>query len=82
MFFIIRAGLVSFWASCINDESKKLIKILRDLPSHRWNTETRRFYNDATNDTIALTGLGFFFITRKLILSVRNILISIYFNTL
>lgn len=70
IFLIMRGAIVSFSASCVNDESKKPIKILRNVPSHCWNTETKRFLDEAYNDIIALSGMRFFFITRKLILSV------------
>lgn len=61
---------VSFFASRINDESKKPLDILRALPTRAWNVETKRFYHDIVNDTVALTGMRFFHLTRKLILSV------------
>lgn len=66
----MRAFVVSFCAACVNDESKKPIEILRSVPSHSWNAETKRFFDEVINNTVALSGMRFFFLTRSLILSV------------
>lgn len=71
IFLIMRAVAVSFSVAAIHDETKKPIHILRAVPAHSWNTETKRFYHEVNNSTIALSGMRFFFLTRKLILSVR-----------
>ena len=71
----MRAFFLSFIAAGINDESKKPIDILRAIPSHSWNAETKRFFDDIVNGTIALTGMRFFFVTRKMILSVSKRLV-------
>lgn len=63
--------MVSFSAAGINDASKKPMKVLRSVPSGAWNTETKRFFNEIVGDNIALSGMGFFYVTRQLILSVR-----------
>lgn len=68
----MRGAAVSFFAARINDESKQPIRILRDVNSRSWNAETNRFLNDIHNDTVALSGLRFFCLTRKLILSVSK----------
>lgn len=70
IFLLMRTLAVSFFAARINDESKKSIKILRDLNTHSWNNETNRFFNEVIYDTVALSGMRFFFLTRKLILTV------------
>lgn len=68
---VVRGMIVSFSAAGINDESKKPLRVLRSVPSQNWNTEARRFFDEVTGDNIALSGMRFFFVTRKLILSVR-----------
>lgn len=70
---ISRTIAVSLSLASINDESKKSINILRAVPSQSWNIETERFLNDVNNDDIALSGMKFFFITRKLLLTVSLI---------
>lgn len=62
------------YSSQIYDESKKPIGVLRAVPN--WCTEVRRFSEHVVNDTIALTGMRFFYLTRKLILSVAGTIIT------
>lgn len=62
------------YSSEIYDESKKPIDILRAAP--HWCTEVRRFSEHVVNDTIALSGMRFFYLTRKLILSVAGTIIT------
>lgn len=62
------------YSSQIYDESKKPIDVLRAVPN--WCTEVRRFSEHVVNDTIALTGMRFFYLTRKLILSVAGTIIT------
>lgn len=76
IFLLMRGFVVSFCAARINDESKKPFHILREVPSHSWNSETKRFFNDLVNDTIALSGMRFFFITRKLMLTVAGTIVT------
>lgn len=71
-FVILRTCAVLFSLASVNDESKKPIEILRAVPSYQWNSELERFLNDVISDDIALSGMRFFFITRKLVLSVSN----------
>lgn len=76
IFLLMRGFVVSFCAACINDESKKPLCILREVPSHSWNRETKRFFNDLINETIALSGMRFFFLTRKLMLTVAGTIVT------
>lgn len=73
---IFRTCVASFALAGINDESKKPIKILRSVSSDSWNTETQRFINEVTVKNIALTGMGLFSVTRKMILSVIGTIIT------
>lgn len=60
------------YASNVYSESKKPIDILRIVPSSSWCSETRRFLESVVNDRIALSGMRFFFLKRKLILKVNH----------
>lgn len=55
----------------IHDESKKPIDVIRDVPRHSFSHELFRFADEVVNDDVALSGMQFFFLTRKLILAVR-----------
>lgn len=69
-FLIARTLALSLYAASIHDESKKPIDVLRAVPHYSWCTEVRRFGEEVVNNTVALSGMRFFFLTRKLILSV------------
>lgn len=74
IFLISRTMAVSLYSSEIYDESKKPINALRAAPD--WNTEIRRFSEHVVNDTIGLTGLRFFHLTRRVILSVFGTILT------
>lgn len=84
LFLICRTMAVSLYAAQIYEESKKPIKMLRALPRSVWCSEAQRFTDEVVNDTVALSGMRFFFITRKLLLAVRLIknFFSIYYDFL
>lgn len=70
MFLLGRTLAVSLYSAEIYDESQKPIKVLRCVPMDSWCFETKRFSDEVSHDTVALTGMKFFHITRKLVLSV------------
>lgn len=73
LFLIGRTIAVSLYAAQIHEESKKPIKMLRALPRSAWCSEAHRFADEVVNDTVALSGMRFFYITRKLLLAVSFI---------
>lgn len=83
LFLIGRTVAVSLYAAQIHEESKKPIKMLRALPRSVWCSEAHRFADEVVNDTVALSGMRFFFITRKMLLAVsliKKIFFSIYWD--
>lgn len=80
LFLIWRTLSVSLYASYIHDESKKTITILRAIPRCSWCKESYRFSEEVVNETVALTGMKFFRLTRTLILTVRFITNNFYRN--
>lgn len=70
MFLLGRTLAVSLYSAEIYDESQKPIKVLRCVPMEYWCFEAKRFSDEVSHDTVALTGMKFFYITRKLVLSV------------
>lgn len=76
IFLIARAFAVSFFAARIDGESRKPLTILRKIPSHLWNQETERFFDDILSKRVALSGMGFFLVTRQFILSVTGTIIT------
>lgn len=74
VFLISRTLALTLYSSEIHDQSKKPIEFLRAVPV--WCIEVKRFSEHVVNDTIALTGLRFFYLTRTLILSVTGTIIT------
>lgn len=72
IFLISRTLALSLYSSRIYDESQKPLDVLRAVPN--WCVEVQRFGEHVVNDTVALTGMRFFFLTRKLILTVAGVL--------
>lgn len=72
----MRTFAVSFLAAQVDDASRKPIAILRTIPSHTWNEETKRFLGDILSKRVALSGMEFFYVTRQFILSVTGTIIT------
>lgn len=70
IFLLTRTVAILLFAASIHDESKRPIKVLRMVPKKMWCTEIERFIEEVVNGTLALSGMRFFHLTRKLILSV------------
>ncbi|XP_058823605.1 gustatory receptor for sugar taste 64e-like isoform X2 [Topomyia yanbarensis] len=75
-FLIGRTLGVTMCAAEVNDESKQPIKVLRTIPREGWCLEAKRFAEEVVNDTVALTGMKFFNMTRKLVLKVTGSIIT------
>ncbi|CAO1403406.1 unnamed protein product [Diamesa serratosioi] len=76
MYLIGRTLAVSLYAASINDESKVPLEVFRTVSREDWCLEVKRFNEEVSNDTIALSGLRFFNLTRKLILSVAGTIVT------
>lgn len=66
-------------ASEVHEQSVKPLHILRRLEDKYWNIEVDRLVNQIRSEPIALTGMKFFSITRRLLFGVS--LVSIQFSS-
>lgn len=57
-------------AGKIHDASQRPIQYIRKVPTAEWCTELERFADQVATEKIALSGMKFFFMTRKLLLGV------------
>lgn len=71
-FLIGRTLAVCWFASQINDESKKPLQVLRSIHSDYYDVTMKRFTEQLVTEKVALSGMNFFYLTRKLILSVST----------
>lgn len=70
IFLIGRTLAVSLYAASVHDESRRSLTYLRCIPKESWCPEAKRFAEEITSDLVALSGMKFFYLTRKLVLSV------------
>lgn len=70
LLLIGRTLAVCWYASKINDEARKPLATLRTIHSDNFDTTMRRFSEQLRTEMVALSGMNFFYLTRKLILSV------------
>jgi hypothetical protein len=71
-FLIARTLALCLYASKINDASSTPLATLRSIHSDYFDITMNRFTEQLMSGKVALTGLNFFYLTRKLILSVRR----------
>lgn len=69
---IIRTLVISLYTAEVNDESKKPLEVFRSITREGWCLEAKRFCEEVTNDVVSLTGMNFFHLTRRLVLSVAG----------
>lgn len=67
---------MSLYSASIHDESKKPLEVFRAVSREDWTMDVKRFNEEVANDTIALTGMKFFQLTRRLVLSVAGTIVT------
>ncbi|XP_070501249.1 gustatory receptor for sugar taste 64f-like [Chironomus tepperi] len=75
-YLIGRTLAVSLYSAGINDASKKPLEVFRSVCREDWCIEVKRFNEEVAHDTIALSGMKFFYLTRKLVLSVAGTIVT------
>lgn len=76
VFLQCRMSAFFVFASIINENARKPLKIFRTIPSDGWCEELERFFNQIKADTGGLSGKRLFFITRSLLFSLAGILLT------
>ncbi|KAH8319455.1 hypothetical protein KR067_009915 [Drosophila pandora] len=76
IFLIGRTLAVSLYSASVHDESRLTLRYLRCVPKESWCPEVKRFTEEVISDEVALTGLKFFHLTRKLVLSVAGTIVT------
>lgn len=72
MYIICRTLTMLFFAASVNEAAKEPYQMLKALPYTSWSIEIQRFSDQLISEVIGFSGNRFFFITRTLILAVRN----------
>jgi gustatory receptor len=76
LFLISRTSLMILTASQIPISARYPLTVFRLIPTETWNEELQRFFNQIKTHTNALTALGFFCLTRKLLLGFVGALLT------
>lgn len=76
LLLIGRTLAVILFSSQINEQSRGPMECIRVVPGQSWCLELQRFSEEVASDTIALTGLKFFNLTRKVVLSVAATIVT------
>ncbi|RLZ02213.1 Gustatory receptor 1 [Cephus cinctus] len=85
-FLIVRTAAVSLYAASVHDESLLPAPILYSVPDSSYSIEVVRFLTQVTTDSISITGMKFFSITRSLVLTIAGTIVTyelvlVQFNT-
>ncbi|XP_076235177.1 gustatory receptor for sugar taste 64f [Calliopsis andreniformis] len=75
-FLLARTTLVSLCAASIHDESLLPAPVLYSVSESSFSTEVMRFLSQVTTDSICLTGMKFFSVTRSLVLTVAGTIVT------
>ncbi|BFF98554.1 uncharacterized protein DMAD_06693 [Drosophila madeirensis] len=76
IFLIGRTLAVSLYSASVHDESRVTLRYLRCVPKDSWCPEVKRFSEEVISDEVALSGMKFFHLTRKLVLSVAGTIVT------
>lgn len=75
-FVLFRTVALSLYAASIYDESLRPKRVLYDVPPESYRLEVSRFLNQIVTDTVALSGMNFFYITRTLLLTLAGTIVT------
>ncbi|XP_060810407.1 gustatory receptor 5a for trehalose isoform X3 [Amyelois transitella] len=76
IFLVSRSLSVSLIASKVHSASKEPANALYDVPSDAYCIEVQRFLNQIHGDTVALSGIHFFNVTRGLVLTIAGTIVT------
>lgn len=69
-FLITRTISVFLMAAAINDAAQQPATAIRTVRTADWTVEAERILDQVNNEQIALSGMKFFYLTRKVLLAV------------
>ncbi|XP_050665899.1 gustatory receptor for sugar taste 64b-like [Leptidea sinapis] len=72
----IRATCVMLAAADVNQYSNRAVKYLSNCPPRYYNIEVRRLQEQLLNDRVAISGMGFFYLTNSVLLQVASSVIT------
>ncbi|XP_058129801.1 gustatory receptor for sugar taste 64a-like [Anopheles ziemanni] len=76
MFLLARTVTVFLSAAHIHDCAKKPLEIIMKIPNVGWCVELERFAAQLKSEKVALSGMGFFSLTRQLLFSMAGTIVT------
>lgn len=64
------------FASSIYESSRKPLQIIRSIPEGGWRQEIKRFSDQIMNETNALSGMQFFYLTRTVLFGLAGTILT------
>ncbi|XP_069700808.1 uncharacterized protein [Periplaneta americana] len=75
-FLLFRMLAMSLTAASIYDESRQPKEVLYSVPAENYQFEVSRLLIQIVTDTVALTGMNFFYVTRTLLLTLAGTIVT------
>lgn len=75
-FLICRTSALFLLASSIYENSRKPLKIIRSIPNEGWFQEIERFSDQIRGETNGLSGMNFFFMTRRVLFGLASTILT------
>ncbi|XP_058817464.1 gustatory receptor for sugar taste 64a-like [Topomyia yanbarensis] len=76
LFLIGRTATMFLCAARIHETAKKPMDVVSKIPNAGWCVELDRFATQLKSETVALTGMGFFNMTRQLLFSMAGTIVT------
>ncbi|XP_055635567.1 gustatory receptor for sugar taste 64a-like [Toxorhynchites rutilus septentrionalis] len=76
LFLIGRTVTMFLCAASIHEAAKKPLDVVTKIPNSGWCVELDRFATQLKSETVALSGMGFFHITRQLLFSMAGTIVT------
>lgn len=76
VFIATRTTTTFLAAASIQRNARFPFTVLRTIPSEGWNGEIQRFFNQIKSESTALSGMEFFFLTKRLLFGLLGALIT------
>ncbi|XP_055605235.1 gustatory receptor for sugar taste 64a-like [Uranotaenia lowii] len=76
LFLIARTVTMFLSAAHIHETAKKPLDIVTRIPNSGWCVELERFATQLKSETVALSGMGFFDVTRQLLFSMAGTIVT------
>ncbi|EAT48937.2 AAEL000060-PA, partial [Aedes aegypti] len=76
LFLMGRTATLFLCAAHIHEAAKRPLDIVAKIPNNGWSVELDRFSSQLKSETVALSGMGFFHITRQLLFSMAGTIVT------